>query len=262
MCVCVCWVVCVGDYDRINSDQIGEETRGGKRGTYGAAGTAGLGRAVGGGSALGAAGSVHVGFWVGLVWGRVFVAVRELRLWFGGWVEGCLCVLCEGEEREKRRRGGLGRDTYLQVQYCLVMCYAVLCYPLLSLPPSYRRAEAGSYTLLCFFFPPPPHTWTPCSADLVPTGRSWASSAVTRPIPLHGMNMSGLGPPARLTNTATRCVDLHAPLGSEQVMRRFVCICKPKPTSQWSPTDGPPPPHTPPPQASKPARHRERETVG
>ena len=30
----------------------------------------------------------------GLVWfgGGVFVAVRELRLWFGGWVESCLSV--------------------------------------------------------------------------------------------------------------------------------------------------------------------------
>ena len=127
----------------------------------------------------------------------------------------------------------------------------MLCCVTPSFPsPPYRRAEAGSYTLLCFFFPPPPPTW--CYADLVPTDRSWASSAVIRPIPLHGMNMSGLGPPARLTNTATRCVDLHAPLGSEQVMRRFVCICKPKPTAQWSPTDRPP---------SKQAPHQERESV-
>ena len=110
-CVCVAWVGCGGEWDRVISDQMESEKKhwGGKKGTYGAAGTAGLGRAVGGGSALGAAGSVHVGFNLGveclLLWG-----VETLVWW------KAVCVYwCEGEEREGGRRGGLGQDTYLQV---------------------------------------------------------------------------------------------------------------------------------------------------
>ena len=117
------------------------------------------------------------------------------------WLCG-LCVLCEGEEREGDEEGRAG-SRYIPsalILSGLVLCCAVwLCCATPSFPfPPIQAGGSGVLYPPCFSVP---HTWTPCHADLVPTDRPWASSAVIRPIPLHGMNMNGSGPPVRLTNT-------------------------------------------------------------